>query len=160
MVIVKSFLKAGDDLVPVEEFTGSIADEDYIEGAIELSVDNKPILTRAMVDYVDQLWAYLTTGLDEVMAGREFSTYYPDMPLQVVLQPQGNRVKIMTRSRSGKYDADALAALGDLVRALTSEGKLFFESLRTFAPSHRTMYDRNIVDLVALAERLRERGTT
>jgi len=159
MVTVKSFLKAGEDLVPVEEFSGPIADEYYIEGAIELSVDNRPILTRAMVDYVDQLWAYLTTGLDDVVAGREFSTYYPDMPLQIVLQPLGNRVKIMTRSRSGKYDADASAALDDLVQALTSGGKLFFESLRPFAPSHRATYDRNIADLAALVGRLRAGGT-
>lgn len=157
MVTVKSFLKVGDNLVPVEEFTGPIVDEDYIEGAIELSVDRKPILTREMVDYVDQLWAYLARGLGEVVAGREFSTYYPDMPLQIVLQPLGDRVKIMTRSRSGKRDADASVALDDLLRAMTSEGKLFFDMLRPFAPSNRVTYDLSIADLAALAGHLRER---
>lgn len=157
MVTIKSFLKVRDDLVRVEEFTGPVTDEHYIEGAIELSVDGRPILTSAMVDYIDQLWAYLATGLGEVVAGKEFSTCYPDMPLEIILQPLGDRVKIMIRGPSGKHNADAFVALDDLLRAMTSEGKLFFELLRPFVPSHRASYDLSIADLAAVAGHLRER---
>src|SRR5882762_6519438 len=101
MIAIRSFLKVENALVPVEEFVGPILDDNYIEGAIELSIGHKTILTREMVDYVDQLWAYLIRGLGEVVAGREFSTFYPDMPLEVVLRPQGGRVTIMVDPNEG-----------------------------------------------------------
>jgi len=151
MVTVKTFIKVDDGLVPVEEFTGPVLDEDYIEGAIELSVDRKPILVREMIDYVDQLWAYLIRGLGEVVAGREFSTNYPDMPLKIVLQPHGDRIRIMLRSRSGKWDADVSVVLDELLRAVISEGRVFFEKLRPFAPSNHASYDLSVADLTALA---------
>ena len=156
MVTIKSFLKVGNNLVPVEEFAGPILDEDYIEGAIELSVDHRPILTREMVDYVDQLWAYFARGLREVAAGREFSTNYPDMPLKIVLQPQGDRVKLMIRSRSGKRDADVSVSLYDLLQAMISEGKVFFEKLRPLAPGNQASYDLSVADLMALTGYRRE----
>src|SRR5688500_17838192 len=68
MVAIKSLLKVADDLVPVEEFVGPIVDQNYIEGGIELSVENVRMLAREQVDYVDQLWAYLVEGLEEVAA--------------------------------------------------------------------------------------------
>jgi hypothetical protein len=152
MVTIKSFIKANDTLVPIEEFTGPILDEDYIEGAIEMSIDGQPVLTREMIDYVDQLWAYLARGIGEVVAGHEFSTNYPDMPLKIVLQPQGEHVKVLIRSRSGKRDTDVSTSLDELLRAMTIEGKVFFETLRSYAPSNLGAYDLSIADLAAAGQ--------
>lgn len=149
MITIRSLLKVDDALVPVDEFVGPLPDDNYIEGAIELSVGYKPILTREMVDYVDQLWAYLTRGLGEVVAGREFSTFYPDMPLEVVLRPQGDRVTIMVDPSQG--GAEASVALDELCRAMATAGTLFFERLRPFVPGNQVMYDRYVSDLAALA---------
>jgi hypothetical protein len=85
------------------------------------------------------------------VAGREFSTNYPDMPLKIVLQPQGERIRLLIRSRSGKRDADVSVALDELLCAMISEGKLFFEKLRPFAPSNHASYDLSVADLAALA---------
>lgn len=89
MIHIKSWLKAAGDLVPVEEFRGPVPDQDYIEGALELTIGHKPMLTRELVDYIDQLWAYLIRGIRGIVAGNEFSTYYPDMPLEIILRPRG-----------------------------------------------------------------------
>src|SRR5579872_1274763 len=105
MLTIKSLIKIDDKLVPIDEFEGPVVDPDYIEGAIDLTIDHKPILRRELVDYVDQLWAYLVDGLGEVVAGREFSTGYPDMPIDIVLLPQGSNVNISVRSKSHKWDA-------------------------------------------------------
>ena len=43
MVSIASYLKQGTELVPLAEFRGPIEDEDYIEGAIELSINGKPV---------------------------------------------------------------------------------------------------------------------
>ncbi len=101
-----------------------------------------------MVDYVDQLWAYLIRGLGEVVAGREFSTFYPDMPLEVVLRPQGGHVTIVVDPSEG--GAEASAALDELCSAMAMAGTLFFERLGPFVPGNQAMYDRYIADLAAL----------
>lgn len=151
MVTILSLMKAGDKLVPIEEFEGPITDPDYIEGAIELIVDHKPILRREMIDYIDQLWAYLVDGLGEVVAGRECSTGYPDMPIDIVLRPQGKLVNVAVSSGSHKWDADADVAITELVGSLVPVGTLFFERLQRLVPSHRASYDRCIAALARLA---------
>ena len=126
-VEIRSFMKVDGDLIPIEEFQGPIIDRLYIEGAIEMSVGRQTLLSRDMVDYIDQLWAYLVEGLGEVMVGREFSTCYPDMPLTIVLRPQGDRVAIKVGSR-----AEVSVMRNELCRALVSAGTVFFERLRRF----------------------------
>ncbi|MEJ7596461.1 MAG: hypothetical protein WKG01_01020 [Kofleriaceae bacterium] len=96
MLSIASYLKQGDELVPIAQFHGPIDDEDYIEGAIELTIDYKPLLTTAQVDYVDQLWAYLITGMaEEVAQGKPFSTLFPDCPIEVALRPELERQQIV-----------------------------------------------------------------
>jgi hypothetical protein len=148
MVAIESLLKVADDLVPVQEFKGPIVDENYIEGAIVLSVGSKPILTREMVDYVDQLWAYLVQGLEEVVAGREFSTCYPDMPIEIRLRPQGDNVTINLSSR--KRAAEATIAIDELCSAMASAGSLFFSKLRPFVPNDQALCDQYVARLAAL----------
>lgn len=149
MVSVKSFLKIGDKLVLVEDFVGPIRDEDYIEGAIELSVDRRPVLGREMVDYVDQLWAYLVKGLGEVVAGREFSTYYPDMPVQIIFRPQGRDVAVIVDPQH--WNRMASMPADEFISAMTSAGTVFFNRLRQYAPNNSARYDRNISHLTSLA---------
>lgn len=151
MVVVRSLIKVANKLLPVEEFVGTIVDDHYVEGAIELTIDRKPILRREMIDYVDQLWAYLIDGVSEVVAGREFATGYPGMPIDIVFRPRGGRVTIALSSSSHKWDADASISVADLVSSLVPAGILFFERLRPLVPSHRAMYDRCIADLTQLA---------
>ena len=148
VIKIQSLLKVGDDLVPVEQFVGPIPDEDYIEGALELLVDNEPIFTREQVDYPDQLWAYLIEGLEQIVAGREFSTYYPDMPVKIVLRPQGERVTINVDTR--KKITETSVPIDELCRAMASAGTTFFERLQPLAPGNRSMYDGYIARLASL----------
>jgi hypothetical protein len=150
MITIRTWMKADNGLITVEQFNGPIADENYIEGAIELSVEGKPILTREMVDYVDQLWAYLIRGLGEIGAGREFSTYYPDMPFEVVLRPRDGRVTITIDPSGG--GATACVAIDELCAAMATAGTLFFERLRSLAPGNQAMYSRYLVDLAKMTK--------
>src|ERR1043165_8727823 len=148
MIHVESWLKVADDLVSVQEFSGPVADQDYIEGAIELTISDKPMLTRDMVDYVDQLWAYLIRGLGEVLVGNEFSTYYPDMPIQIIFRPQGRDVTVIVDPQ--EWNRIASVPLDILVGAMASAGTIFFDKLRQHAPNNRARYDRNVSHLAAL----------
>lgn len=148
MIHVESWLKVADDLVSVQEFSGPVADQDYIEGAIELTISHKPMLTRDMVDYVDQLWAYLIRGLGEVLVGNEFSTYYPDMPIQIIFRPQGRDVTVIVDPE--EWNRIASVPLDTLVSAMASAGTIFFDKLSRYAPNNRARYDRNISQLATL----------
>lgn len=148
MIHVESWLKIADDLVSVQEFSGPVADQDYVEGAIELTILHKPMLTRDMIDYVDQLWAYLIRGLGEVLVGNEFSTYYPDMPIQIIFRPQGRDVTVIVDPQ--EWNRIASAPLDTLVGAMASAGTVFFNKLRQYAPNTRARCDRHISHLATL----------
>jgi len=148
MVTIQSLLQVGDELVPLEELKSPVLDEEYIEGAIELSVDHKPILTRELADLVDQLWSYLLEGLEEVLAGRELTTSYPDMPVEIVLRPEGKQVTIRVDRKKGI--AEATLPIDDLRKAMVPAARQFFQHLRPFVNRRQGTYDRNLARLAAL----------
>src|SRR4051812_788481 len=125
MITVHSLLEVAGELVLVEDFTAPISDEDYIDGTIELLVEHKPVMSREQVDLVDQLWAYLIEGLEELAAGRVFSTGYPDMPVEIVLQRLGDRVAITVDT--GMSVAKATITFAELCAALIPAATLFFQ---------------------------------
>jgi hypothetical protein len=102
-----------------------------------------------MVDYVDQLWAYVARGLGEVIAGREFSTYYPDMPVQIIFRPQGRDVAVIVDPQH--WNRMASIPADELIFAMTSAGTMFFNRLRQYAPNNSVRYDRNVLHLATLA---------
>jgi hypothetical protein len=138
-------------LVPVEEFAGQIADVSLLEGAIVLSVRRKPILSSDSVDYIYSLWAYLVTGLTEIASGREFSTGYPDIPIDIHLTPcrAGIHIKV-----DGHHARETTVGSEELLAAMVPAGILFFEVLRPFAPDA----DRYIAELGALTRLPRSPG--
>ena len=87
-IVCNTYLKSQDNrLILVEEFSNSIVDSDYVEGAIALEVNGKKLLTLEMWDYVDQLWAYLINGLVDLEGGKdEFSSYFPDQPIEISMK--------------------------------------------------------------------------
>jgi hypothetical protein len=147
MITIRSLIIVNDALVAMEDFAGPIRDQDYIEGAIELWVGSTCLLSREQVDLVDQLWCYLVDGLVDVVAGRSFSTFYPDMPVEVTLQPRGRGVTM--KVNAGKRVAEATMRLDDLRGAMVPAGRLFFEKLRPFG--HRATCDRYLARLATLS---------
>jgi hypothetical protein len=149
MITIHSLLEVGNDLVLIEDFTGPVRDEDYIDGAIELIVGDQPVLSREQVDLVDQLWSYLIEGLEEILAGREFSTGYPDMPVRVVLRPNDKRVAIEVDA--GERVAEATVTIDELRTAMLTAGTTFFERLRPHLTRTQHRCDRQLARLAALS---------
>jgi hypothetical protein len=150
MVSIASYLKQGSELVPIAEFHGPIADENYIEGAIELSINYVPLLTTAQVDYVDQLWAYLIQGMVEnVREGQPFKTYFPDCPIEVTLRPEpGERIAVGVDLRTKRGPITATAPLAEFKRVFAAEARRFFETLMPLVSDHRSTYER-LLEVVA-----------
>lgn len=152
MVSLTSYLKQGGQLVPVTEFTGPVEDEDYIEGALELTINYVPLLTRDHVDYVDQLWAYLIQGLaNEVKAGQPFSTYFPDCPIQVTVRPEsGQRLAVEVDLRQKKGPSSAAAPAHEVKQAFVAAAREFFGVMIPLVPSRRGTYQRLLEQLDAV----------
>src|SRR6185436_267255 len=100
------------------------------------------------VDLVDQLWAYLIRGLQEVSNGRAFSTSYPDMPLEIALEPKGRNVTIRVDANRG--NREVTVPLDDLRAAMVTAARTFFERLKPHVKRHQTSYDRLLTKLATM----------
>lgn len=138
MIVFRSFLEEGKQLVPIEEATKPPPDDFYIEGVVELLVDDHPILRRDSVDLVDQLWCYLVQGLEQLLSGQDFSVFYPDMPLEIRMQLKGTRVFI-TADNPGQLDR-ATVELEDLRQAMLPAAETFFRRIRELTSEHDKLY--------------------
>lgn len=152
MVSITSYLKQEGALVPVSEFRGPVEDEDYIEGALELTINYVPLLTTDYVDYIDQLWAYLIQGMaNEVKSGQAFSTFFPDCPIQVTLRPEsGQRLAIEVDLRQQKGPRSAAAPANEVKQAFAAAAREFLTVMIPLVPSRRGTYER----LLALLDTL------
>jgi len=79
----RSYLLIDNEFVPIETVKSRPHDIQYIEGAIELSVNGVRMIDRSVCDLVDQLWAYIVNGLDNLSQGRAHHCHFPDQPLQL-----------------------------------------------------------------------------
>lgn len=160
MIEVRTFLKRGKAFVDPEEFSGQIEDTSYIEGAIELSIDHRPLLSREEWDYVDELWAYLLQGLFQIHAGEDFSTYLPDQPIQVSFHPEaeGQRVRVQVQYE-GK-NVEARADLSSFVHVMAREARRFFERMQLLVPFYEHELDELLRLDSMLSESLRSRRMT
>nr|WP_175799877.1 hypothetical protein [Burkholderia anthina] len=128
MISSKTYIKVKKKLVDFHSFDGKIQDPDYIEGAIELSVDGVVLLDRSMWDCVDQLWAYLTEGLMCISRGEGFETYFPDQPIEIKFAVHGNSVIFsVTVSEAVKVVVDRFEFISEMRRFAIE----FFEDLKS-----------------------------
>lgn len=152
MLEVRSFLKKKDDFIPVSDFIGTIPDPDYIEGAIEISYQGKKLLNPLEHwDYVDQLWAYFVNGLVEVSQGREFKTYLPDQPVEIVFKPDPSRQQV-TIEVEGGASGRASVEYEEFMRVMLKESKAFFHRMTEILSDSDISYAQELQDLSVLEE--------
>jgi hypothetical protein len=139
-VSVRSLLKQGDDFVDVAAAGGRVADRDYIEGAIELSVGGRVLLSQHHADYIDQLWAYLVDALILIAGGENASTFLPDQPIEIVLVIDAESRCVSIRV-GGAKTVTATADLTTFLRVMTKEARRFFDLMQSFVPQYTVVLD-------------------
>lgn len=148
MFQIHTSFRVNGAFIPFNEFTGEIEDANYIEGAIEMSSGAVSLITTAEWDYVDQLWGYFATGLQQVVGGQPFSTYFPDQPIEVRFIPTAqSQVEVTV-----KVDTLRAASIdsGEFVRVMAAEGHAFFTHLADLLPENVGSYAPLIARLAAL----------
>ena len=154
MVEVISYVKQGDDFIPVSTFGANLRDPDYIDGAIELVINHRPILTTAMWDLVDQLWSYIAGGLTDVVQGKPFFTHFPDQPAELHITPV-NPYMVKVRTVAGGVSRSEVVALDELIDTLSREGISFFGKMCDLNPAHSVSYQHSIHVLESLQSPVR-----
>jgi hypothetical protein len=148
MITFKSLVKVDRKLVSLDDLVEPFRNEENIDGAIELKVSGRPLLTRDHVDLVVVLWASWIEGLEEVSAGRSFSTSYPGLFLEIMLQPRGAVVVIEVNDLA--LPVVESVPLAELRHAMVAGGWLFFERLRPLITLGRARFDGYLARLAVL----------
>ncbi len=135
MIEIKTLFRIKNDFVPIEEFSGSFNDIDYIEGAISLSINNVTILSLNTWDYVDQLWAYIINGLEDIILGKNYFTYLPDQPIGLSFEIVGNNmVKV---SVDYKGCGTAVISKNIFISNMCKNGRIFFNKMLDIVPKYK-----------------------
>ncbi|MGP4088674.1 hypothetical protein [Streptomyces sp. KR55] len=150
MIDVKSCLRTPDGAFhDIHEATAYQGDRDYVEGAIELTVNHVPIIDRDMYDYVDQLWACLVRVLEEVAESGRGETLFPDQPIRLVVERQG-RDGVLVSCDPGDGRRTAYATEAELTAAVAEGAAVFFRRMAELIPANSGRYEFELAKIAAL----------
>jgi hypothetical protein len=149
MLTINSYLRTTDgSFRRVAECTDPPADVDYVEGAVEITVDGVEIIGCREWDYVNQLRSYLSVAAEELGATGAAHTYFPDQPIKLELQRQGNRVLIS--STVGDQVRRASVERTEFAAVLKATGLRFFDEITSLVPELTDRYVAARARLAAL----------
>jgi hypothetical protein len=128
-VEIRTLLRTGEgDFVPIERVEGRVK-WSSVNGAIELSIDGKPIITTKEWDDVRDLWLYIVGIVELLYSGaKEARIYFPDQPISFVLSRKGHG-QIEVLCDTGRERRSAVTAENDILSALCAGGISFFDAL-------------------------------
>ncbi|EAO4574243.1 hypothetical protein ACAK56_004437 [Salmonella enterica] len=102
MILVKTYIKRKNEFIEFNDYTEKFEDSDYIEGALELTINDIVLLNKDMWDYIDQLWSYIADGIVCIQNNKPFETYFPDQPIKISLTPIKESVFVSVTCHSEK----------------------------------------------------------
>ena len=152
MLKVNSYIKDKDSFIPVSRFDGEISDPRYIEGAVEIKYQNKIILPIEAWDYVDTLWSYFISGLEEVITGNKFETYLPDQPILITFKPDSNFQNISIEVGE-PINQKANVEYDDFLCMMLKEAKIFFRQMNILLSNYQVSYTQELEDLKLLEQK-------
>jgi hypothetical protein len=135
--MVDTYLRINNDFVSLREFNGKLPDKDYIEGAIVCRINDRDIFTTDHWDLIDQLWAYVVSGLSKVVQGEDYDSYFPDQPIRLRFEPISARcVKVTIGDQSLKLDLP-------LFLSVMQRGAIeFFSKMKNLNPDAREVWEK------------------
>jgi hypothetical protein len=134
---VDTYLRVKNQFVPMTEYSATLPNKDYVEGAIDCRINNRELFTIEHWDLVDQLWVYILEGLSKVKRGEEYDSFFPDQPLRLRFKPiSAYAVEVTIGTNCQKFDIDSL------VTALAEGATEFFTSMKKLLPESSDTWDR------------------
>lgn len=143
--IVETYLKVGEHFIPLKEYTGTLPDENYIQGAVVCRINDRQILTTEHWDLVDQLWVYILLGLSRIKRGEGYDVFFPDQPLRLRFMPiSAYCVEVTIGNECQRFD------LHTFVTALAEGAVEFFKAMKRLLPSASETWDRYFLEATSL----------
>ncbi|MCC9308646.1 hypothetical protein LN042_16415 [Kitasatospora sp. RB6PN24] len=141
MITIRSLLRGRDGrLIELDGIDDPRHDPDYMEGAIELSIDGVAILSGNDWDYIDELWAYIGGMLEKLDNGEpSAATYFPDQPLLLEMR-RVSEGRLAVSCKHGKSVRAATVSEQELLGALRDSGREFFEAMARAFPVNAESY--------------------
>ncbi len=140
MIKIKNYIKDGDNFIPIEEFNGKVPDPEYIDSAMELIINSIPIITCAEWDYMDDLWAYIANGFEELTEKSEWTTGFPDQPIDLTFRLDRINKKIEIESTPSRGKIKATTDLDEFLTAMSEAGQKFFLRMGEIVPEEKDNY--------------------
>ncbi len=135
--MIQSYFRIDDAFVPIDEFSGTLPDKNYIEGAIVCSINGRELFQLRHYDLIDQLWAYIVDGLNKLQEGKTYDVFFPDQPLRLRFAAVSPRcVEVSIGDETNKVDYDAL-------RSTLKRGAIdFFSKIKEIYPEALKTWER------------------
>jgi len=150
MIFVQSYFKNKDSFIEYDKFDSKIDDSDYIQGAIELKINDVEIINKSMFDYIDQLWAYIVDGLVDVSQRKDFYTYFPDQPIKFSINYlYGDMIKV---SLICDNEVNATIDKNIFIKCISSHIKNFMTKMKYIAPNNIDIYEDMINKLDSITK--------
>ena len=106
-------------------------DSGCVEGALVLRYKGQELLGDEHWDDVDCLWGYLADGLQDVRAGRPFTTHFPDQPVRLTIAPSNYKIAVeVDDGRLRRIEVPNAVFWPAIIQA----GREFFETLESSLP--------------------------
>lgn len=141
---VNTFFRVEGEFIPVSKYGLVVPGEEYIEGAIEIIVNHKKILTCEQWDYVDQLWSYFLDGIHDISTGHSFTTYLPDQPIEVSFKLlDTNNVKIQVKNN--EIITSSVLRRDLFLKVMLEACRDFFRHLSLVAPGTIDLSNNSLV---------------
>lgn len=148
MIEIETYLKDPEGrFVQVDSCVVRPSDADYVEGAVRIAIHGVEIIGTNEFDYVDQLWAYLSSMVTQFSVAGYASTYFPDQPIELSFRRQGSQV--LVSSKSGSDVKKASVSASDFVKSLKGAGVLFFAKMSELLPENADSYSDSRRELLS-----------
>ena len=118
-------------------------DSDYVEGAIEITVDSIHLFDKTMWDLVDQLWMYLVDSLNVLLESGKSEFLFPDQPIRVSMQINGANIVIKTNPAG--IERVIVVDRKEFCDVLLGKAVDTFMRLQKVNPSSEGVYGRYVV---------------
>jgi len=134
--MIDTYFRIDGAFVRVSEFSGSMPDSDYLEGAIVCTIDGRGLLGLEHWDLVDQLWAYIVNGLIVLDQENHFTCCFPDQALRLRFDKIGqDLVRVTVGDESHEVESAAL-------RSVLKQGAMdFFSVMKAVHPAASETWD-------------------
>ncbi|TVZ38035.1 hypothetical protein P886_2386 [Alteromonadaceae bacterium 2753L.S.0a.02] len=122
MIKIESYIKVQNELINIREFSGSLPNAAYPEGAILLILGGNTLISKDMWDYVDQLWFYLIDGVEHLLQRKHYMGYFPGQPIEIIFKDMND---VFAEVRVG--DQHVVVEKASLFKEIVNAARNFFQ---------------------------------